>query len=159
MKGDLMADLKSFSGDDLIFDEAETKTILKFFFVMKTDQIDGMTVTDDVRSFEQGLLVEAVDRSYEMGFVEALFRATANPADGPRKVIEKFLKAAAKNWFEYAKSDDLIHAKIYEYIRRTLALHYRTQLEMYLRGIAGVIDANKDARYKIAMQTTGMPPC
>ncbi len=42
------------------------------------------------------MLVEMLNASFAMGFVEALFRAAAKLPSGPKKVITTFLKAPAK---------------------------------------------------------------
>jgi len=128
--------LRKFNESELIFDEIETKIILKFFFTSSRSQITSMTVTKRVREFAQGLLLEAVDASYAMGFVEALFRASANPGAGPLKVIKKFGKKAVKHWFKHATEDDLLDVKIYEIVRQRLEVNFRTVMQMYISGIA-----------------------
>ena len=57
--------------------------------------------------FAQALLVEMLDGSFKMGFVEALFRAAAKTPSGPVKVIKSFLKGAGKNLVKYKDKDDL----------------------------------------------------
>ena len=53
--------LRKFKPEELIFDDNETILILKFIFKNKHALIDRMKITDRVREFAQGLLVEAVD--------------------------------------------------------------------------------------------------
>jgi len=91
--------LKKFSSDELILDESETRTVLKFFWPQESvaTRIDeSLIVTDSVREFAQALLVEAVDASYQVGFIEAIVRSTANPTRGAVKVLKDFGKRAAK---------------------------------------------------------------
>lgn len=77
--------LREFKKDELIFDEAETVIVLKFIFKNSHALIDRLIINDRVRGFAQGLLLEAVDASFALGFVEALFHATANPGSGVKK--------------------------------------------------------------------------
>jgi len=128
--------LRKFNESELIFDEIETKIILKFFFTSSRSQITSMTVTKRVREFAQGLLLEAVDASYAMGFIEALFRSSANPGAGPLKVIKKFGKKAVKHWFKHASEGDLLDVKIYEIVRWQLERNFRTDMLAYISGIA-----------------------
>ena len=57
--------------------------------------------------FAQAMLVEMLNASFAMGFVEALFRAAAKLPSGPKKVITTFLKGAGKNLVKYKDKDDL----------------------------------------------------
>ena len=57
--------------------------------------------------FAQAMLVEMLNASFAMGFVEALFRAAAKLPSGPKKVITAFLKGAGKNLVKYKDKDDL----------------------------------------------------
>lgn len=128
--------LKEFNKNELIFDENETRDILKFFFKTEASAIAKMQVDDRIRGFAQGLLVEAVDASYAMGFVESLFRATSNPGAGVKKVLQKFGKKALKHWFKHATAKDLMQIKIYETVRRQLELNFKTTFKMILNGLA-----------------------
>jgi len=130
--------LKEFSKNELIFDDGETRDILRFFFKSETGSIEKMVINDRIRGFAQGLLVEAVDASYAMGFVEALFRATSNPGAGVKKVLSKFGKKALKHWFKHATARDLMQIKIYEIVRRQLELNFKTTFIMIVNGIAKV---------------------
>ena len=57
--------------------------------------------------FAQALLIEMIDASFAMGFVDALFRAAAKLPQGPKKVIMTFVKGAGKNLVKYKDKDDL----------------------------------------------------
>lgn len=122
-------ELKKFNKNELIFDGNETKEILIFFWGLSFRQlIQQMQINDDARGFAQGLLIEAIDASHEMGFVKTLFESTANPTLGFRKLLKKFIKGSAKNWFKHASVNDALHAKIYDSIRIQLASNFKTHL-------------------------------
>ena len=66
-----MAGLKHFGSSDIKISQEHAGSILRFFF---PDQpiSPGQLTTEDV-GFAQALLIEAVDASTEMGYVELLF--------------------------------------------------------------------------------------
>lgn len=110
--------LKQFNDSELIFDDQETIEILKFIFKSKRDIVETMNVDRELREFAQGLLVEAIDASYAMGFIEALVRSLVSPRPGVRSIIKKFGKKASKHWFKHATAGDLRNIEIYEIVRR-----------------------------------------
>jgi len=128
--------LKNFTKQELMFDDEETKIILKFIFKDKVGVVDNIKINDRVRGFTQGLLVEAIDASYALGFVEALFKSAVNPGAGANKILSKFGKQAFKHWFKHATANDLMQIKIYETVRVQLALNFGRILTMYANGLA-----------------------
>ncbi|TBU74351.1 hypothetical protein DNK06_19490 [Pseudomonas daroniae] len=124
--------LRTFSAEELLLGEEETRQVLKFFFKAEHTFIDGLTMSDNARGFAQGLLVEAIDASYAMGYVEAMFRSAANPNQGPVKVIKAFGKKAARHWFKHASSNDLMNVKVYESVVSTIARNFRSILRTEL---------------------------
>lgn len=130
--------LKHFKKDELVFDELETRQILIFFFPSEPQFIESMPVDDKVREFAQGLLLEAIDTSYEVGFVEALFRSVANPSQGMKKIIKKFAKKSLKHWFKHATHRDLMHPKIYDFVRSEFGRRFRSQLHILLISDASI---------------------
>ena len=125
--------LRKFSKDELLFDEKESRVILKFIF-KATDHklIDSMTMTDTLRSFAQGLLVEAIDASYKIGYVESIFRASANPNQGAIKILKSFAKKAAVQWFKNTKAHDLQNVKVYQFVLDFIATRFRSQLPLFI---------------------------
>lgn len=123
--------LLKFKEKELLFDEEKTRIVLKFIFEPVDHKvIESLTVNDEVRGFAQGLLIEAVDASYAVGFVEAIFRSTANPTKGAIKILKSFAKKAAKHWFEYATANDLQDVKVYEFVRLEIARRFRSPLRI-----------------------------
>lgn len=117
--------LQRFPKDQLIFDDAETKGILIFFFPTDRQLINNATITQPLRELAQGLLVAAVDASYKIGWVEALWKSTDFPGTSVRKSLKKLAKKAAMHWFKnIAHKDDLRHAKIYDSVRSALSMRF-----------------------------------
>jgi hypothetical protein len=75
---------------ELVFNDDETRQILKFFYPASAAGIANMTVTNDTRRFAQTLLIAAIDASYAMGYIQALGRTVVHPGSG--------IKSLAKNW-------------------------------------------------------------
>jgi len=128
--------LREFKKDELLLNEEETTIILKFIFEsVDYEYIDKLTINDAVRGFAQGLLLEAIDASYAVGFVEAIFRSTANPTKGAVTIIKSFAKKALKHWFKHATANDLHDVKIYEFIRLELARKFRDSLRLVVASV------------------------
>ena len=133
--------LKQFSSDELVLNESETRTVLKFFWPQESTAHrieNSLVVTDDVRAFAQGLLVEAIDASYAVGFVEAIFRSTANPTRGAVKVFKDFGKRATKRWFKNARANDLTNVQIYDFVRNDISRYFRVKMRDHLNGQAAL---------------------
>ncbi|KEQ18712.1 hypothetical protein [Endozoicomonas numazuensis] len=128
--------LKKFNPNDLIFNEDETVIILKFIFKNKHMLINRLRINNDTRSFAQALLLEAIDASYSLGYVEALFRSTSNPTVGVREILKKFGKDASKHWFNSHNIKNLKDIKIYERVREKLELNFTSILVLLANGIA-----------------------
>jgi hypothetical protein len=122
------AGLKHFRKDEILISPDQAPTILRYFFGLNTDLPDQLT--DDDVAFAQALLLEAIDESYAMGYVQALFESFYGkpPAslDSVKDMIKDFVKAAAKHWFTHARGEDFANPKIYESIRVTIAVNFKS---------------------------------
>ncbi|MBL1277864.1 MAG: hypothetical protein COB30_017425 [Ectothiorhodospiraceae bacterium] len=109
--------LRTFDLDELLFDEEETRTVLKFIFAETHHKdIDSMPMSDSLREFAQALLVEAIDASHAIGYVHGLFRSVKNPVKGALTILKTFGKEANQNWFKYASVSDLQNAQVYDFV-------------------------------------------
>lgn len=125
--------LRDFSEAELIFDKAETKEILKFFFQAESQQIEAIQISNELRNLAQGLLVAAVDASYAMGWIELTFRWAVNPGSGMKKALQKLARRAARYWFKHLKSNQsLTDAKIYGSLRNQLTRNFRSPFQIML---------------------------
>jgi len=80
--------LHKFKPEELIFDEEETRIILRFIFMHQHAVINRMKINDRAREFAQGLLVEAIDASYAMGYVKILFTSLLQPKNGVKGILK-----------------------------------------------------------------------
>ena len=68
--------LREFNDDELLFNAQDTTLILKFIFEPKDhSKINTLDIDNHFRSFAQGLLLEAIDASYAIGFTEILVQS------------------------------------------------------------------------------------
>jgi len=117
--------LRHFTPDEIIISQEETKEIYKFFFKENQNIITAITNKNEFQhlhtEFAQALLVEALDRSYDMGFIEILFKSFTDKKraiNSSKKILKKFGKKAFKHWFEHATEDELWDdPEIYESVR------------------------------------------
>lgn len=118
--------LKHFNENEVKLSQHEAFAVLRFFWLEPGLSPQQLTVED--RAFAQALLVEGIDRSYEMGFVEIIFREFYGKVPTSfsfiRDLVKSFGKAAAKHWFKHASGKDLEDPQIYESIRRKLAVNF-----------------------------------
>lgn len=118
--------LRNFSEAELMFDEQETKDILKFFFQGDYQAIESLKITNELRNFAQGLLVAAIDASYAMGWVQLIGTWAVNPGSGLRQSLQKLARRAARYWFKHLKrNQSLTDAKIYDSVRGQLAFNFK----------------------------------
>src|SRR5690625_6875504 len=113
-----------------------------------------MTVDHQASEFAQGLLVEAIDASYKMGYVEAIARASANPMWGATKTIKSFGKRAFQHWFKHATASSLQDIRIYETVRRTLSWHYVFDMNRILNSVAS-LDSSRSEEHTSELQSRG----
>ena len=133
----MAARLRQFKQDELLFDQGQSWSILKFFFLDPGVQPNSLTTKD--RAFAQALLVEAIDASYDMGFIEIIFSVFMNktPAStkGIAKLMKKFLEKTAEHWFRHATKDNLRNPRIYESVRVSLARNFSTPWRIRRNGL------------------------
>jgi hypothetical protein len=97
------AELRRFSADEIYISKHEAWSILKFFWPEKS--LAESDLTDQDINFAQGLLLEAIDASYKMGYVEIiydkLFLKIPGSLTDVKKMVKAFVKKAARHWFKY----------------------------------------------------------
>src|SRR5690242_17395395 len=98
----MSVNLRRFLPGEIYISRHEAWTILKFFWPQS--RLTEQELTPDDINFAQGLLVEAIDASYKMGFAHIMFDAFYGKVPGSltdvRKLVTAFVKKAAKHWFK-----------------------------------------------------------
>lgn len=132
--------LRHFSEEEIILSGDEARIMLQFFFTsesIKRQLDDDESMKTVLREFAQALLVEAIDASYAMGFVEELFMSVATGfRGGAEKITKKFAKKALKHWFEHATLDDLWDEdlEIYETVRQRIEVNFVSVMRGLVNG-------------------------
>lgn len=115
-------ELSRFADSEVVLSPEDGYATIRFFFGQCTLPPQQLTLGD--RKFAQALLVEGVNATYEMKYVEIIFdnfflRVPPDFQNLP-KLLEKVVKASAKNWWTHATEEDLRNPKIYETVRRQI---------------------------------------
>jgi hypothetical protein len=127
--------LRHFAPTEILITKEQAGRILKFFF--PNMPIPPGALMEDDLSYAQALLVEAVDASTEMGYIQVLFDKAFMkvPTDFSliKEVAKALAKQAAKNLFRHATGEDLSDPKIYETVRKTISWKQRTTWQIRLQ--------------------------
>lgn len=126
---------------NLIYNEEETRTILKYFWPTRSSEIDGLTISNDIRAFAQMVLIVAIDSSYAMGYIDLLFDAVAQRIRRPNGDVVNLARRLARNyvhhWWHHATQRDLENARIYHAVRNGVAYQLGPQMnDILATGIA-----------------------
>jgi hypothetical protein len=122
------AQLQHLAPADVRISLEQAQRVLRFFF---PDQpIEAAVMTSEDIPFAQALLIEAIDASAEMSYVQVLYDKAFMKLPTDYSVIKDVAKSlcrqAAKNWFRHATGDDLRNPEIYEGVRSQLARNFRS---------------------------------
>jgi hypothetical protein len=134
--GSILISVPDMADGDLVFDETETKQILKFFWPHKSADIDGMTIDNDARRLAQSALIAAIDASYAMGFIDALGRTIVRPGSGIKSLAKKLGRKFIKHWWKHATQRNLEDVKIYDSVKVTIASKLKFRIDATLQGVA-----------------------
>lgn len=116
----------------MLFDEAETRKIFKFFWPHLSAEIDVLEINNARRNLAQKILIVAIDSSYALGFAQQLFgmlspqRAFTGLAIMGGKLAAHYMK----HWWKHAKQSDLKKPRIAEAVRRTVANNFAQDMKM-----------------------------
>lgn len=135
--------LRNFSESELIFDETETKDMLKFFFQAFRPRIEVAVITTELRNFAQGVMIAAIDATYKLGYIEILLKTYYTPGSSMKKMLLKIGGKAAQHWFKHATCRDLMRAKISSRVRDQLAVNFKTPFSLLLDGVVGATQERK----------------
>ena len=134
--GNILINVPDISDNDLVFDEDETKRILKFFWPDMTNKINEMTIDNDARRLAQTALVAAIDGSYAMGFIEATFRGIVRPGSNLKSLARKLARRFVAHWWRHTKQRDLENARIYDSVKNLIANALKYRLDGLQQGVA-----------------------
>ena len=134
--GSVLINVPDISDNDLVFDEDETRRILKFFWPNMANDIDEMTISNDARRLAQTALVAAIDGSYALGFIDALFQTMVRPGPGIRSLAGKLAHRFVKHWWKHTKQRDLENVRIYDSVKNPVANALKHRLDGLQQGVS-----------------------
>jgi hypothetical protein len=134
--GSILMNIPDIPDTGLVFNETETRIILKFFWPNQAPRIDGLTIDNTARRLAQTALIAAIDGTYAMGFVDALFQGVSRPSKSLKIFAKKMARSIARQYFRHATLEDLEDVRIYENVRSQVSLDLRHKLEMVINGVA-----------------------
>ncbi len=117
-----MGQLRKFTVNELKYTKDEAKQILTYFFG-QFDLSSGSFTNEDIE-FAQGLMVEAIDASNKMSYVEGIFRASAGPGSSITSLAAKLVRHSLASWWNNKKREDKV--EIYDIVKNQLKANFRT---------------------------------
>ena len=107
-----MANLRQFYASDINIGVKSAKKIFIFFWPTQKESFDQMTMTDTDCAFAQALLVEACQKSVDMGYIERLWKA------GNDATMARDFKELGSAFKDYIKGEiETITCSIGNYIK------------------------------------------
>lgn len=130
--GSYLVSVPVLANRELVFDENETRQILKFFYPADVPGISRMTVAEETRWLAQAMLVAAIDGSYAPALVGSLDKTAVRPAPGMRSLVNKLARRCGVHWFKHATQDDLFDARIADSVRTAVGLALASRFRIHL---------------------------
>jgi len=133
-----MADiyLRHFGRDEITITADDANLILRFFFGSDVPPAEQLT-QEDV-AFAQALFLEAIDKSYAMGYVhiiyDCFYMKIPGSFDSVKDLAEDFAKKAAQHWFDHATGKDLRKPEIYAAVRGMISANFRSVWAIRMQG-------------------------
>lgn len=134
--------LRKFSDAELILDRNQAWSVLQFFN-FTVPRLPPAQLTNDDRRFAQALLVLAIDKSYSMGYAQAMFQSFAGSSPGLLSIPQFAIRAAANRWTKCTNPSDLENIQIYEIVRLNIIQNFKTAWEYRLAGIGGTLQKSR----------------
>ena len=124
-----MGTLKKFSGDEIVLSNQEAWQVLVFFFGGNAG-ISPAALTDNDRSFAQALLLEAIEASEAMSWIETLYNSAMKLKPDVKDILKSMAKKFVKDWFKKATKKTLEDPTIYQSIKNSLTRNWRSAWEI-----------------------------
>lgn len=118
---------------NLLYNEDETRRILKFFWPEFAADIDDLPITNDVRRFAQTALIAGIDGSYAYGYMDAIFQALTHRNRDVAQLGQRLARNFLRHWWRHARERDLQDVRIYDFVRRDIAGSLSTPLQGMFR--------------------------
>lgn len=134
--GSILITVPDLADHDLIFNERETRQVLRFFWPHQASRIDSLVISDHARRLAQTALVAAIEGSYAMGHVEATLRSLLSQRRSVSALGRRLAQRFVAHWWKHATREDLLQAQVYDSVRVTVSAALKPRLQALLSGIA-----------------------
>lgn len=125
--------LRKFCPEEIVFDDDEVREILAFFFPNDKSVINNVQLTHSMRSFAQGMLLAAVDRSHDLSVMRRLINLVYRKHTHLGRLLRKLRREAPREWFRYARGP-AGELKVAEPVRVFFARNFRRVFLMLVNG-------------------------
>ncbi len=123
--GSILINVPNLADRELIYNEAETRQILKFFW------------PNDARRLAQTALIAAIDGTYAMSYLDKLIKSVTRPGKGIGELAKRLARNFTRHWWKHTRPQDLKDVRIYEPIRQGVAVSIlKTRLGELKNGVA-----------------------
>jgi hypothetical protein len=131
--GSYLLSMPELADSELVFNEDESKQVLKFLYPASAPGISNMTAGEATRRLAQGMLIAAIDASYEREVIEQLGETIARPYSTVKALARKLRGRPGLQWFKHASQDDLLDVKIHDSVRNAIALALVSRFRIHLQ--------------------------
>ena len=105
-----------FSENEIYLDDMQASKILDFFGFTTT----GTVITKIDREFAQALLVEAIDASRSMWYIQTLWDSASKPNSSVESIIKAFAKKSITKWYKSKGASKEAKVAIYNSVKNTI---------------------------------------
>ena len=95
--GSILINVPNLADCELIYNEAETRLILKFFWPGEAAAIDAMTISNDARRLAQTALIAAIEGTYAMGYLGRLIKGVIRPSKGIGELATRLARSFTRH--------------------------------------------------------------
>ncbi len=110
-----MVHFSHFSNSELYLNDMQASKILDFFGFTTT----GTVITTKDREFAQALLVEAIDASRSLWYIQTLYKSATKPRSSVERIINAFARKSLMKWFKSRFAWTNENVPIYDSVRNT----------------------------------------
>jgi hypothetical protein len=123
---------------DLVYSEAETKQIFRFFYPSWTELINNAEIDNVGKAYAQTMIIAAVEATYQMGYLkDTLDVLTGTLKSKDRAIlslIQKLGKKYVKTWWHNATKKNLDNPEINVTAQTSIAGAFSTRAYDYISG-------------------------
>lgn len=134
--GSILVGVPNFLDSELVYDDKETRQILKFFWPARSADINNLKIDNGSRRLAQSALLAAIDGSYAMGFIQVLGETIVRTGSRIKPLAKKPARNFVRHWWKHTRQRDLEDVKIYDSVRNSIAQNLKSRFEFVVQGLS-----------------------